>query len=69
VPKPSRPERDDLRFETDMSMDELPEEMTGNRMLLDDAEADDELYLVDQEAELSRLRKQGNQPRGNPPKH
>jgi hypothetical protein len=53
-----------------MLMDELPEETAGGRMLLDDVELDDDDdFLADPEADLTRRRKQGNQPRGNPPKH
>jgi hypothetical protein len=68
VSKPSRPEREDMRLEADMLMDELPEETAAGRMLLEDGEADEEVLLIDPDEALGRARKQGNQPRANPPK-
>ncbi len=66
--KPSRPERDDLRSEADMLMDELPEETAGGRMVRDDEPLDEEQFLEDRDQAFGRRAKQGNQPGPNPPK-
>ncbi len=37
--KPSRPEREDMRAEADMLMDELPDETAAGRMVIEDEES------------------------------
>ena len=60
--KPSRPEREDLRSEAEMLMDELPEETAAGRMIRDGETADEELFLADRDEAFGRRQKQGNQP-------
>jgi hypothetical protein len=67
VSKPSRPEREEMRLEDDMLMDETPEETAAERMLLDDEEVDEDVFLADRDVEFARRRNQGNQPGANPP--
>jgi hypothetical protein len=69
VAKPDRPERDDLRSEADMLMDELPDETAGGRMVRDDGEpADEDQYLADRDEIFAQRLKKGNQAPPNPPK-